>query len=119
MTLRPCAEGDELARFGADCGGCMTVAMYEQALRQRLRVPRHAPARKECACYLGADIGAYNSCGHLCRYCYANYDAATVRANLRAHDPLSPFLLGHSMPGDQIHEAEQESWIDLQTVMEI
>lgn len=119
MTLRPCAEGDELARFGADCGGCMTVAMYEQALHQRLRVPRHAPARKECACYLGADIGAYNSCGHLCRYCYANYDAATVQANLRAHDPLSPFLLGHALPGDHIHDAPQESWIDPQTAMEI
>ncbi|MGX8687309.1 MAG: DUF1848 domain-containing protein, partial [bacterium] len=24
MTLKPCAEGDELAPWGADCGGCMT-----------------------------------------------------------------------------------------------
>ena len=23
MTVKPCAEGDELAAFGADCGGCM------------------------------------------------------------------------------------------------
>ena len=45
MTLRPCGEGDELAPFGADCSGCMTVAMYEQALGRRLKVPKTAPAR--------------------------------------------------------------------------
>ena len=38
----------------------MTVAVYEQALHQRLKMPKTAPARKECACYLGGDIGAYN-----------------------------------------------------------
>ena len=119
MTLRPCGEGDELAPFGADCSGCMTVAMYEQALGRRLKVPKTAPARKECACYLGGDIGAYNTCGHLCRYCYANYDAATVRKNLAAHDPESPLLIGRLEPGDQVHEAKQESWIDPQITMEL
>ena len=118
MTIRPCGEGDELAQFGADCGGCMTVAMYEQALGRRLKMPKFAPARKECACYLGGDIGAYNTCGHLCRYCYANYDAATVRRNMAAHDPQSPLLTGHLMPGDQVHEARQESWIDPQISMD-
>ena len=118
MPIRPCGEGDELAQFGADCGGCMTVAMYEQALGRRLKMPKFAPARKECACYLGGDIGAYNTCGHLCRYCYANYDAATVRRNMAAHDPQSPMLTGHLMPGDQVHEARQESWIDPQISMD-
>ena len=118
MTIRPCGEGDELAQFGADCSGCMTVAMYEQALGRRLKMPKFAPARKECACYLGGDIGAYNTCGHLCRYCYANYDTATVRRNMAAHDPQSPMLTGHLMPGDQVHEARQESWIDPQISMD-
>ena len=117
MTVRPCAEGDELAPFGADCSGCMTVAMYEQALGRRLKVLRTQPARKECACWLGGDIGAYNTCGHLCRYCYANYDADTVRRNLAAHDPESPLLIGRLAPEDQVHEAKQESWIDPQIGM--
>ena len=112
MTIRPCAEGNALAQFGADCSGCMTIPMYEQAIGQRLKVPRQAPARKECACYLGADIGAYNTCGHLCRYCYANYDTKTVRQNMLKHDPASPMLIGHLMQGDAVHEAKQESWID-------
>ena len=119
MVLRPCAEGQELAAFGADCRGCMTVEMYEHALHHRLKVPAHAPARKACACYLGGDIGAYNTCGHLCRYCYANYDAATALRNLRAHDPQSPLLLGTLQPGDQVYEAKQESWKDNQVYMDL
>ncbi len=117
MTVRPCAEGTDLARFGADCSGCMTVAMYEKALHKNLIVPRFAPARKECACYLGCDIGAYNTCGHLCRYCYANYDAVTVRHNMKLHDPESPLLIGHLLPDDEVRDAVQESWIDPNPVL--
>ena len=114
MTLRPCAEGNDLTEFGADCDGCMTLAMYERAIGCRLRAPRRGTGRKECACWLGGDIGAYNTCGHLCRYCYANYDAASVRGNMAAHDPCSPLLVGHIMPGDIIRDAAQESWRDAQ-----
>ena len=112
MTIRPCGEGNELASVGADCSGCMTIATYEQALHQRLKIPKSAPARKECACYLG-------TCGHLCRYCYANYDAETVRKNMAMHDPESPLLIGHLQPEDQVHEARQESWIDPQIGMDL
>ena len=117
MTLRPCAEGEELAPYGADCSGCMTVALMERALRGPLRVPAYQPARKGCACYLGGDIGAYNTCGHLCRYCYANADAEQVRRNQAKHDPTSPLLIGHLLPGDQVVEARQESWRDPQVRM--
>ena len=72
-----------------------------------------------CACLLGTDIGAYDTCGHLCRYCYANANAALVRENMKKHDLKSPFLIGNSQPGDVIHEAEQKSWLDLQMRLEI
>lgn len=117
MTIRPCAEGEELAPYGADCSGCMTIAMYEQALQMKLKPPKTQSARKACACYLGGDIGAYNTCGHLCRYCYANYDAETVRANIRRHDPESPLLIGHLRPEDKVYDAKQERWIDPQISM--
>lgn len=118
MTVRPCAEGDELDEFGADCSGCMTIPVYEQAIGRHLNVPAHAPARKMCACHLSADIGAYNSCGHFCRYCYANYDADVVRRNMKEHDPDSPLLIGHLKPGDVVRDAQQESWIDPQLSMD-
>lgn len=116
MTVRPCAEGNELEEYGADCSGCMTVNTFETALHNRLDVPKRKKNQRngQCACLLGVDIGAYNTCGHLCKYCYANTNAMLVRQNMRRHNPESPFLLGESMPGDIIHEAVQRSWIDRQ-----
>lgn len=114
MVLKACGEGDELAPYGVDCSGCMTLSVYEKALGERLKVPKYKQQRKECACYLGSDIGAYHTCSHLCRYCYANDDAALVRHRVAQHDPRSPFLIGNSMPGDRICPAKQESWVDRQ-----
>ena len=114
MTIRPCAEGDELAEFGADCSGCMTVNTFETALHAHLDVPKRKTNQRngQCACLLGVDIGAYDTCGHLCKYCYANANAGLVQENRKRHDPTSPFLLGTYLPGDVIHEAKQESWVD-------
>lgn len=120
ITIRPCAEGKELEPYGADCSGCMTVKTYEKALHANLDVPRRGTNQRngECACLLGTDIGAYDTCGHLCRYCYANVHADLVRENMRKHDPRSPFLIGGELPGDVIHEAEQRSWVDHQLRLE-
>ena len=112
MTVKPCAEGDELAPFGADCGGCMRISDYERAIGKRLRAPKRKGARAQCACYLSCDIGAYDTCRHLCRYCYANAGAERVLARSRLHDPRSPFLIGGPMEGDRIRDVPQESWID-------
>ncbi len=114
MTLKPCAEGDELARFGADCGGCMRIGDYEKAIGKRLNAPKKKGARAECACYLSCDIGAYNTCRHLCKYCYANAEPARVTAQSRMHDAKSPFLIGNYKKGDVILDVPQKSWIDEQ-----
>ena len=120
ITIRPCAEGKELEPYGADCSGCMTVKTYEKALHANLDVPRRGTNQRngECACLLGTDIGAYDTCGHLCRYCYANVHADLVRKNMRRHDPRSPFLIGGELPGDVIHVAAQKSWVDHQLRLE-
>ena len=111
MTLKPCAEGDELAPFGADCGGCMRIGDYEKAIGKKLNAPKKKGARAECACYLSCDIGAYNTCKHLCKYCYANAEPSVVLAQSRRHDPTSPFLIGHYEKDDVINDVQQKSWI--------
>ena len=119
MTVKPCAEGDELAAFGADCSGCMQIRDYEKAIQSRLNAPKIKGARAECACYLSCDIGAYNTCKHLCRYCYANAEPSVVLAQSRLHDPKSPFLTGTYRDDDIIHDVPQKSWIDGQMSLAI
>lgn len=114
MIIKSCAEGNDLASYGVKCHGCMTLETFETAVHGKLNAPKRKSPRAECACYLGNDIGAYNSCGHLCRYCYANYDAKTVYHNMKSHNPNSPFLLGNAQDRDIIHEAKQEKWLDMQ-----
>lgn len=116
MLVKPCAEGNFLEKYGADCSGCMTVEMYEKAIGNRLIVPKSTvkPARADCACYLGADIGAYDTCRHYCKYCYANNDLKQVSINKGLHDPKSPFLIGGPRADDEIHDVIQKSWIDNQ-----
>ena len=111
MTLKPCAEGDELAQFGADCGGCMRIGDYEKAIGKKLNAPKKKGARAECSCYLTCDVGAYNTCRHLCKYCYANAEPAVVLAQSRRHDPKSPFLIGNYKKDDVINDVPQKSWI--------
>ena len=120
MVLKPCAEGEDLAKYGADCSGCMTVHTFETALHSRLEVPKRKKNQRngECACLLGTDIGAYDTCGHLCKYCYANVNPVLVKENMKKHNPDSPFLIGGYMPGDIVREAIQKSWIDRQIRLE-
>ena len=112
MRIHLCLENAELAGGNVDADGCFSQSVIEEAIGTHLRVPKKPMAREGCNCLLGGDIGAYNTCLHECRYCYANYDQEIVRANYRRHDPKSPFLIGHEEPGDVVHEAEQKSWID-------
>ena len=117
ITIKACAEGTELAPYGVDCCGCMTKETFEAAIGSRIIVPKRKPQREQCSCILGTDIGAYDTCGHLCRYCYANYDHENVRRNMLRHDPYSPLLVGHLKDGEIIHQAKQQSWLDRQLTM--
>lgn len=111
IQIRSCCEGTELERFGVDVSGCMTQSVIERAIGGSLQVPKSKKSVREgCECLLGNDIGMYNTCGHACVYCYANYDNETVRNNRRLHQPDSPFLIGDWLPEDEVKDAKQESY---------
>jgi hypothetical protein len=120
MRLAACNEGTDMEAYHADCSGCMTREKIEKAFHEELAVPSgKTMVREGCRCLLGNDIGAYNSCGHGCRYCYANENQELVRRSMQMHDPDSPFLIGHAMPGDIVHEAKQQRWFTGQMLMNL
>jgi len=41
--------------------------------------------RAACGCIMSKDIGEYNTCPHLCHYCYANTSNVTAMANWKRH----------------------------------
>ena len=109
MIVRLCHEDESLTVYGADVSGCLSKQVLEEAIGEKLIIKKKVEARQGCACLLNNDIGAYNSCGHLCRYCYANYDKKLVEANMAKHDPKSPLLIGNIEKDDVIKQARQES----------
>lgn len=46
--------------------------------------------RQFCGCIASKDIGEYNTCAHLCEYCYANSSKEAALRNFQTHK-LNPF----------------------------
>ena len=111
ITIRSCCEGTDLEEFGVDVSGCMTKPVIERAIGISLDMMKlKNSAREECDCLLGNDIGMYNTCGHACVYCYANYDRKTVEQNMRLHNPNAPLLVGELSEDDMVKDVKQVSF---------
>ncbi len=113
LQLRLCSKEKWLKNYvsNLDIQGCMRLEDYEKAIGYQLHVKQKMQARKGyCTCYLSNDIGTYNSCLHLCTYCYANGRKELIYKNYQQHDDDSPFLIGHLEPNDTVRIAKQESY---------
>lgn len=49
--------------------------------------------REACGCIFSKDIGMYNTCMHLCKYCYANTSDVTAEKNYQSHDPNTETII--------------------------
>ena len=110
MVIHSCCEKTYLEEYGLDISGCMSKDIVEKAIGFSLNPPKVKNLRENCSCLMGNDIGAYNTCLHLCKYCYANYNKELVLENIKKHDEKSPFLIGNFENDDKIIDAKQKSW---------
>ena len=115
IQMKTCVEGALLDQFGFDSSGCMTKQVIEKAIGNNLRIPKGKYTIRECDCIFGRDIGAYNTCLHGCKYCYANSNMKLVKRNQKLHNPDSPLLIGEVNDGDVVKEVNEPSFIDDQT----
>jgi DNA repair photolyase len=49
--------------------------------------------RKVCGCIVSKDIGEYDTCSHLCVYCYANASSEKVKINAKKHTFLNESIV--------------------------
>ncbi len=99
MTVTTCCEDACFEAYGFKSGECVSADDVFELTGTR---PSRKWAARPCGCSELVDIGAYNSCPHLCRYCYANYDERAVARNALAHDPRSSLLVGTLSEFDDI-----------------
>ncbi len=98
MTIQTCYEDFDFTTYGILNEPCMSKQYAYQLTGKKYKKWQ---ARK-CNCVEMVDIGAYNTCPHLCKYCYANYEEKKVRENQKKHDPSSTMLLGKLDSTDEI-----------------
>ena len=57
---------------------------------------RHSGQREFCGCMKSKDIGQYNTCIHMCEYCYANTSKQAAAANYKRHleNPWAETIIG-------------------------
>lgn len=118
FTIATCAEDIDLKQFGIEHNKCiddeliiqlfsndselMNFIGYEPTLfeqsdiqnttkRNRLKDQNQRPS---CGCIYSKDIGAYNTCDHLCVYCYANLSRERVVQNLKELNSESDNIIG-------------------------
>ena len=103
MVVQTCFENRNLVEYGFVRGDCLS---RELALKMTGNKYPKQVARKggKCECVQMVDIGVYNTCKHLCKYCYANYMEDMVLNNYLKHDDNSSLLIGELESDDIIKE---------------
>ena len=101
ISCQTCFEKEDLVKYGFVKDDCLSKKM---AYTLTGKVYRKGRMRKEnlCNCVEMVDIGFYNSCKHLCKYCYANYDEGKVLENFQNHNVNSSLLIGELSDTDVI-----------------
>ena len=101
MSVQTCFEDEDLTEYGFVKGECLSHELAYILTGKKFK-SSNVRKEKKCECVQMVDIGDYNSCLHMCKYCYANYDEKAVSSNFERHDDNSSLLIGTIQSDDVI-----------------
>lgn len=101
MSVQTCFEDNDLTQYGFVKGECLSHELAYILTGKKFK-SSNVRKEKKCECVQMVDIGDYNSCMHMCKYCYANYDEKAVSSNFERHDDNSSLLIGSIQRDDVI-----------------
>lgn len=101
MSVQTCFEDNDLTEYGFVKGECLSHELAYILTGKKFK-SINVRKEKKCECVQMVDIGDYNSCMHMCKYCYANYDEKAVSSNFERHDDNSSLLIGSVQSDDVI-----------------
>ncbi len=117
IKIETCSELINLSDVGIEHARCIDDRLISEIIGQKITISKDKNQRDICGCVESVDIGAYNTCEHGCRYCYANFSENTVKNNRQKHNPNSPMLIGNVEPEDKITDRKMESYVNKQIDM--
>ncbi len=109
LTVETCAEQINLQDVGIRHGSCIDKKQIEKIAGCSLSAEKDKNQREACGCCESIDVGAYNTCGNGCRYCYANYNGEQVQKCIACYDADSPLLCGRMEPEDRVTDRKVKS----------
>jgi hypothetical protein len=71
LTIASCCEKVLLTQYGITRNKCIDETLINELFNLNIKYKKDKGQRRECNCTQSRDIGAYNTCGHGCIYCYA------------------------------------------------
>jgi DNA repair photolyase len=83
MEIQSCAEKRDLRAYGIAPGACIDPHLIQKLFGISVPARKDPSQRKACRCAVSRDIGAYDTCGYGCLYCYAS-NVVSCRGDQRA-----------------------------------
>jgi len=110
LPVESCAEIIDLSAQGIQHTHCIDANLIKDIVKAATgcdmdldnKKDKDKSQRQECGCIASRDMGAYNTCLHGCKYCYANWDPDEVRKNFQQCDKNSPLLFGTVQQNEKV-----------------
>jgi DNA repair photolyase len=109
LAVDACAEAIDLSDLGIGHARCVDDRLLSRISGRAIKAGKDRNQRPACSCAASVDIGAYDTCPHGCRYCYANRSTAAVDSCRHAYDAAAPLLCSRLGEGDKVTERLAEA----------